>query len=99
MLASRFRDVSGTTAGMAGPLGCMVTSIACGNAREETAMITVQMVYWKDEQFWLGTWLQHPDVMSQGATIEDLEENLRDAYRLLILDDIPADAQIKTLEV
>jgi predicted RNase H-like HicB family nuclease len=62
-------------------------------------MITVQMVYWRGEQFWLGKLLQHPDVMTQGETMEELEENLRDAYRLMILDDIPADAQIKTLEI
>jgi predicted RNase H-like HicB family nuclease len=62
-------------------------------------MITVQMVYWKGEQFWLGKLLQHPDVMTQGETMEELEEHLRDAYRLMILDDIPADAQIKTLEI
>jgi predicted RNase H-like HicB family nuclease len=62
-------------------------------------MIRLTMVYWKDEQFWLGKLLQHPEVMTQGETVEELEENLCDAYRLLILDDIPADAQIKTLEV
>jgi predicted RNase H-like HicB family nuclease len=37
--------------------------------------------------------------MTQGETIEDLEEHLRDAYRLLILDDVPADARVKALDV
>ena len=41
--------------------------------------------------------LEHPEVITQGETIEDLEEHLRDAYRLLILDDVPADARVKTL--
>jgi predicted RNase H-like HicB family nuclease len=62
-------------------------------------MITVTMVYWKGEQFWLGKLLEHPEVMTQGETIEELEENLRDAYRLLILDDVPADAQVKDLVI
>jgi predicted RNase H-like HicB family nuclease len=62
-------------------------------------MITVTMVYWKGEQFWLGKLLEHPEVMTQGETIEELEENLRDAYRLLILDDVPAEAQLKTLDI
>jgi predicted RNase H-like HicB family nuclease len=62
-------------------------------------MIRVNMVYWKEEQFWLGKLLEHPEVMTQGETIEELEENLRDAYRLLILDDMPADAQVKELVV
>jgi hypothetical protein len=37
--------------------------------------------------------------MTPGETIEDLEEHLRDAYRLLILDDVPADARVKALDV
>ena len=62
-------------------------------------MMTVTMVYWKGEQFWLGKLLEHPEVMTQGETVEELEENLRDAYRLLILDDVPADAQLKDLVI
>jgi predicted RNase H-like HicB family nuclease len=62
-------------------------------------MITLTMVYWKSEQFWLGKLLEHPEVMTQGETIEELEENLRGAYRLLILDDVPADAQLKALVI
>ncbi|MDP9143439.1 MAG: type II toxin-antitoxin system HicB family antitoxin [Actinomycetota bacterium] len=62
-------------------------------------MPTVTMVYWKGERFWLGNWLQHPEVMTQGETIEELEENLRDAYRLMILADVPADARLKALEL
>jgi predicted RNase H-like HicB family nuclease len=62
-------------------------------------MITVTVVYWKSEQFWLGKLLEHPEVITQGETIEELEENLRDAYRLLILDDVPADAQVKDLVI
>lgn len=37
--------------------------------------------------------------MTQGETIEELEENLRDAYRLLILDDVRANAQVKDLVI
>jgi predicted RNase H-like HicB family nuclease len=49
----------------------------------------LKMVYWKGEKFWLGKFLEHPEIMTQGETIEDLEENLKDAYRSLILDDVP----------
>jgi predicted RNase H-like HicB family nuclease len=37
------------------------------------------MVYWKGEQFWLGKLFEHPEIMTQGETIEELEENLKDA--------------------
>jgi predicted RNase H-like HicB family nuclease len=60
-------------------------------------MPTLTMVYWHGERFWVGKILEHPEIMSQGETIEELEENLKDAYRLLVLEDVPADAQMKEL--
>jgi predicted RNase H-like HicB family nuclease len=62
-------------------------------------MPTLTMVYWKGERFWLGKILEHPEIMSQGESLEELEENLKDAYRLMVLDDVPADARIKELAV
>ena len=62
-------------------------------------MITVTMVYWKGEQCWLGRLLEHPGVMTQGETVEELEEHLRDAFRLLVLDDVPPEARVKPLEI
>jgi predicted RNase H-like HicB family nuclease len=49
----------------------------------------LKMVYWKGEKFWLGKFLEHPEIMTQGETIEELEENLKDAYRSMIFDDVP----------
>jgi predicted RNase H-like HicB family nuclease len=60
-------------------------------------MPKVTMVYWKGERFWLGKLLEHPEIMTQGETLEELEENLKDAYRLLVLEDVPADTQTKEL--
>ena len=47
------------------------------------------MVYWKGSQFWLGKLLEHPEIMTQGETIEELEENLKDAYFSLVMDEVP----------
>lgn len=49
----------------------------------------LNMVYWRGEHFWLGKLVDHPEIMSQGETLEELEENLRDAYREMLLDDVP----------
>jgi predicted RNase H-like HicB family nuclease len=54
-----------------------------------------KMIYWKSEKFWLGKLLDHPEIMSQGETIQELEENLKEAYHLMILDDVPDNYQIK----
>jgi predicted RNase H-like HicB family nuclease len=55
------------------------------------------VVYWKGEEFWLGKLLEHPEIMTQGETIEELEENLRDAYRLMVMDDVPESYEIKEI--
>lgn len=37
--------------------------------------------YWKGDDFWLGYIEEYPDYMTQGETIEELKENLKDIYR------------------
>ena len=55
------------------------------------------MIYWKGEKFWLGKLLEHPEIMTQGETIEELEENLKDAYLLMAMDDVPENYQTKVV--
>lgn len=50
---------------------------------------TMKMVYWKSETYWVGKLLEHPEIMTQGETLEELEENMRDAYLLMTMDDVP----------
>jgi len=45
------------------------------------------LVYWKGEKYWLGKLLEHPEIMTQGETVEELEENIKDAYLLMVMDD------------
>ena len=45
--------------------------------------IRFRLEYWKDGDWYVGRLPQVPGVFSQGATIEELEENIRDAYRLM----------------
>jgi len=59
----------------------------------------IKIVYWKGEKFWLGKILEHPEIMSQGETIEELEENLKDAYKLMLMDDVPSDYQLGEISV
>lgn len=55
------------------------------------------MIYWKGEHFWVGKFLEHPEIMTQGETLEELEENLRDAYQMMVMDDVPEDYQVKEI--
>ena len=45
------------------------------------------MIYWKSDKFWLGKLLEYPAIMTQGKTLVELEENLKDAYLLMAMDD------------
>ena len=57
------------------------------------------MIYWKSERFWLGKFVERPDIMTQGETLEELEENLRDAWREMVFEDVPQDFQTKSVVV
>jgi predicted RNase H-like HicB family nuclease len=57
--------------------------------------------YWKDGDWYVGRLPQVPGVFSQGATLEELEENIRDAYRLMLAEQTssPTLASIQTKEI
>ena len=59
----------------------------------------LKMVYWKGKKFWVGKLVDHPEVMTQGKTLKELEENIIDAYKLLILDDVPEKYDTKEIVV
>ena len=44
------------------------------------------LIYWKSDKFWLGKLLERPEIMTQGETLEELEENIKDAQILMKLD-------------
>lgn len=57
------------------------------------------MIYWKGEKFWLGKLLKHPEIMTQGETLEELEENIKDAYLLMAMDEVPEEHQMKEVAI
>ena len=59
--------------------------------------ITMTLMYWKGERFWLGKLLEHPEVMTQGETLDELEENIREAYLLMAMDDVPEEYETKLI--
>jgi predicted RNase H-like HicB family nuclease len=61
------------------------------------------MEYWQEDDGYVGRLREVPGVFSQGGTIAELEDNLGDAYDLVVADaasgPIPAGAESKPLEV
>ncbi|MGH8497501.1 MAG: type II toxin-antitoxin system HicB family antitoxin [Methylococcales bacterium] len=59
----------------------------------------MNMIYWKSETFWLGKLLEHPEIMTQGESLAELEENIKDAYLLMAMEDVPENYEIKEIRM
>nr|VFJ44548.1 MAG: Predicted nuclease of the RNAse H fold, HicB family [Candidatus Kentron sp. FW] len=45
---------------------------------------TFTLEYWRDDGWYVGKLKEVPGVFSQGATVEELEQNIEDAYGLMM---------------
>lgn len=59
----------------------------------------MKYIYWQDEGMWLGYLEEYPDYMTQGESIEELEENLRDIFKELAGGHIPCVRKVAELQV
>jgi predicted RNase H-like HicB family nuclease len=46
-------------------------------------------IYWQDGDHWLGYFEDYPDYMTQGESLEDLKEHLKDLFEDLTSGEIP----------
>lgn len=46
-----------------------------------------KLQYWIDDGWYVGKLKEVPGVFSQGQTLEELENNIRDAYQLMLKED------------
>ena len=62
-------------------------------------MSTVRFVHWQDGQTWIGYLEEFPDYLTQGASLAELKENLRDLYRDLTSGEIPGVRRVAELSI
>lgn len=62
-------------------------------------MSTARYVRWQDGEMWLGYFEQYPDYLTQGESLHDLEENLRDLHSDIASGEIPGIRSIAELAV
>ena len=59
--------------------------------------------YWKDDDWFVGRLMEIPGVFSQGETLDELKENIKDAYRMMVesepLDFLPQKTRRVQLEL
>jgi len=58
---------------------------------------TFTLEYWEDEGWYVGRLVGLPGVFSQGQTLDELKDNIRDAYELMAADEegLPANIESK----
>ena len=58
--------------------------------------------FWQDGDWYVGRLMEIPSVFSQGETLEELRENIQDAFELMVTQDrppAPAAAQRQPVEL
>ena len=47
-------------------------------------MAELTLEYWEDEGWFVGRIVEVPGVFSQGETLDELKDNIQDAYKLML---------------
>ena len=55
--------------------------------------------YWQDDGWFVGRLKEIPGVFSQGKTLDELKENIIDAYRMMLAEYIAEDKKAGTKSV
>jgi predicted RNase H-like HicB family nuclease len=55
--------------------------------------------YWVDEGWYVGRLKEVPGVFSQGESLEELEENIREAYHLMVEEEFLPRIAAQTKEI
>jgi len=62
-------------------------------------MPTVKIVVWEEDGAWLGYLQDYPDYWTQGETLEDLKEHLKDLYRDMTGGQLPGIRRVEDLVI
>lgn len=62
-------------------------------------MATAPFVYWQEADHWLGFLQEFPDYWTQGDTLDDLREHLKDLYLDLTSGQIPGIRRVGELVI
>jgi predicted RNase H-like HicB family nuclease len=69
---------------------------------EESMKHRFTLEHWKDGEWFVGRLVEVPSVFSQGATMDELIENIQDAYDLVVTQErspAPPSATVQQVEL
>jgi hypothetical protein len=67
--------------------------------RRDRGVPTIKYVSWQEDDMWLGYLDEYPDYMTQGASLEELQENLRDIYSDITSGQVPSARKLAELQI
>ena len=79
--------------------GITRTAITKVNEFVEQTIMSFMLEYWIDDGWYVGRLKGVPGVFSQGESLAELEENIRDAYRMMIAEEEPPPTGAVEVEV
>ena len=59
----------------------------------------IRYVQWREDEMWLGHLEEYPDYLTQGETLRELQENLKDLYKELRGGKIPGVRRLTNLRI
>ena len=62
-------------------------------------MESLKYVHWKDEEFFIGHFVDYPDYLTQGKSLEELKVNLESLHNDLISKEIPYIKKVDELKI
>ena len=62
-------------------------------------MTTIRYVFWQEDVLWLGYLEDYPDYRTQGQTLEELQENLKDIFQDVTSGAIPNVKHVGDLQI
>ena len=62
-------------------------------------MQSLKYIHWKDGDFYIGHFVNYPDYLTQGESMKELIENLKDLYRDIKSNEVPYIRKIDELVI
>jgi len=87
--------LAGQSAGGGLNAGFTIRAVRC----KLLLMKSIRYVFWQDGDAWLGHLEEYPDYLTQGESLSDLEEHLRDLHKDLSGGVIPSVRKLAELPV
>jgi predicted RNase H-like HicB family nuclease len=62
-------------------------------------MNKISITYWQDDKFWLGYINDYPEYVTQGISLDELKENLKEIYNDIENELVPGKRKLMELEL